>query len=194
MLSPRTFRPLATQVFPRPTPARQCATPRCYATQPKPTPKATAAKLNNVKKRAASRKIDLEENESLAARTPFKKPTTDGLGVPSASPSATSTSASPASTGTSAETRNVGSEAAEWADAQTALRKEELLKRGRQARMDKEREEEARREGEKGREEKRRKLKGGYLRVVVGVPFVGILSWELWQRCKFGLRWSWYGC
>lgn len=67
----------------------------------------------------------------------------------------------------------------------------------RQARKDNEREELEKKEGKKEYEEKKRRLKGGYMRVVIGLPIMGVLSWELWERCTLMTALclvGWTGC
>lgn len=179
MSSLRTTRLLTSTRLARLPPYSQCphALSRPYAT--KPNPKATAAKLNNVRKKAASRKTDDKlENDSLAARTPLKRPSSDGLGVPSASPSAREP-ASVKGKASSGDDRAI----ADVAPAE-AERKESRLREARQARQERTRAEEERRRGEREYEEKKGGLKKQYLRLVIGLPIFGVLSWVLWNRCE----------
>ena len=218
---------------------------RCYASSPaspkntsksstaKPNPRATAAKLNSVRKKAATRKVDLEENDSLAARTPLKKPTTDGLGVPSASPSSASSNKSgwrswlpggsshdasansPLGDGVSPaageadllspkrraeiraqvaqemdRTREQHKEYQNMTPEKQAEFRERRLRMARESRADKLRMEEERAEQERQQDEKRARLKSLYMRLVIGLPFVIVLSWHLWKRCKSNSGWG----
>lgn len=206
MFSTRAYRQLASQALSRPaapTIARQCAFSRCYATKSspsktaaKPTPKATAAKLNSVRKKAASRKVDIEENDNLAARTPLKKPSSDGLGVPSASASPASSKASSSNSEALPEeitppgSSDVDPAAAEKAASgrsahAEAEKREALLRSARLNRADRVSEVAERDREEKEYGEKQKRLKSLYMRVVVGLPFVIVLSWKLWERCEF---------
>lgn len=189
MSSLRTTRLVASNSLAHLTAYRRCphAASRSYATAPKPSSKATAAKLNTARKKAAARKTndDTLENDSLAARTPLKRPSSDGLGVPSASPPPSLSSKQGASRSAAAKGSNgtTGGTLGDVTPAE-AERKEAMLREARQARADRTRVEEERQRSERAYEEKKGLLKWRYMRVVVGLPLVVVLSWELWNRCE----------
>jgi hypothetical protein len=159
-------------------------TARCYATKRTKTKAATAPKTSKPRATVTNTTTagaKAGASSSIAAATPLRKPSTSGLGVPSASPAA-SPAASPVSS--SIPTSTTPAAAATDDGSALAAAREETLRTARLRRID--REKEAARQEEKERDYKERYDGAAkrYKLVVTALPILLVTSYFLFQQCE----------
>ncbi|KAL6849710.1 hypothetical protein ACO1O0_009253 [Amphichorda felina] len=179
-----TSKAMLSKSLPVTTAQRCTAMTRWYATSR--TPKTSAA----TKKRTAttsSKAFDGEE-ESIAARTPLRKPTTTGLGVPSKSPSAPpKPPASKPSNGKPVRPISPGAVPPTVEDAaEQAERRESQLRTARLRRVDQDAQQAAKEEAQRTYKERYDGAARRWVSGIIAMPILLVTSWYLFDRLALG--------
>ena len=175
------------------------ATTRWYATAAPKTPKASATSkkktaattqsaaswLKAKSKTSPNSPPSYVEEDSIAARTPFKKPSTTGLGVPSKSPSAPAKPPllKPSSTGRPTQPVTPGAVPLTAGDAAgRAEKREAQLRTARLRRVDQEAQQAAQEEAERAYKERYKGAARRWVSGMIAMPILLVTSWYLFDR------------
>lgn len=174
--------------------ATRCTATRWYATTGPRTPKTSATTKKITTATKTSSRASNGEEESIAARTPLRKPTTTGLGVPSKSPSAL-LKPSPAKSSTSKHAQSISPSAVSSTEGdaeEKAERREAQLRIARLRRVDQEAQQAAKEEAEKAYKERYNGAARRWVSGIIAMPILLVTSWYLFDRREFILV-SWEG-
>ena len=189
MNSTSVFRLVASKaMLPKSIPAataQKCtATTRWYATAGSRTPKTSAATKKKTTTAKTSSKTFHGEEESIAARTPLRKPSTTGLGVPGKSPSAPPRpTPSRSSTGKPVQPISPGAVPPTVGDAaEQAERRESQLRTARFRRVDREAQQAAKEEAERTYKQRYDGAARKWVSGIIAMPILIVTSWYLFDR------------
>ncbi|KAG9258360.1 uncharacterized protein F5Z01DRAFT_194190 [Emericellopsis atlantica] len=159
---------------------------RCYATVKNMSPQARAAARAAQAYKAQKSQPD-EEYDDIAARAPLKKPSTSGLGIPSAVPSSSKKpNLSPRSSRDRPDAATTDAQATMGEAAALAERREAQLRYVRLQRIKAEEQARGLATGEKTYDQRYKELSRRWLGGMVGLPLLLVTSYYLFDRLFLG--------